>query len=321
MNRKILEEALLICKKERGKNTEKALNNIAYAVSVCPEIGVLMEKRRSLIFDSVYDSFIKQNEKPNLVEENEKIKNKIEKLLEEQGLSKNFLEPIYSCKLCKDTGYIGDPKKEICSCVKSYYSSLINTYGKSVVSQQTFEHFNEHVFPNDKPLDGSQVTQRNYMLLIRKRCEKYADELPAPEKRNMLLYGLSGLGKTFLLNCIHNRAIERNIQSVCLTANMLLDMIRKHYFSFEDSSMDIIRDSELLLIDDLGTEPLWENITIEQLFSLFDYRLRNEKCTVISTNLSLTDLQSRYSERISSRLFEKKSCELIKFLGVDLRRI
>ena len=77
---------------------------------------------------------------------------------------------------------------------------------------------------------------------------------------------------------------------------------------------------DVLMIDDMGVEPLMENITIVQWFNLINERQLRGKGTVISTNLNVEELRRRYTERITSRLLDGKQCMLLQFLGNDVRR-
>ena len=74
------------------------------------------------------------------------------------------------------------------------------------------------------------------------------------------------------------------------------------------------------MIDDMGVEPLMENITIVQWFNLINERQLRGKGPVISTNLNVEELRRRYTERITSRLLDGKQCMLLQFLGDDVRR-
>jgi DNA replication protein DnaC len=75
-------------------------------------------------------------------------------------------------------------------------------------------------------------------------------------------------------------------------------------------------DCDLLIIDDLGTE-LTNSFTNSELFNIINTRLLSGKKTIISTNLSPTQLEELYTERTSSRIFDR--FEMIKFIGNDLR--
>ena len=84
-------------------------------------------------------------------------------------------------------------------------------------------------------------------------------------------------------------------------------------------SMDALYETELLLIDDLGTEPLIENVTVEELFNLINERQNAGLCTVLSSNLTLNEIKARYTERIFSRLYDSNQCLKLQFLGRDIR--
>ena len=75
-------------------------------------------------------------------------------------------------------------------------------------------------------------------------------------------------------------------------------------------------DSDLLIIDDLGTE-LTNSFIGSALYSVINERALKKRSTVISTNLSISDLASRYSERIFSRI--NKDYSFLKIIGKDIR--
>ena len=138
-----------------------------------------------------------------------------------------------------------------------------------------------------------------------------------------MLMGNSGLGKSFLLNCVARRLIERGFSPVKLTAYRLFEAMRGAGFGDEQKAreFDRLMGAEILLIDDLGTEPMVRNITVEYLFSLINERTGGGMHTVIATNLSFEDLKNRYTERISSRLLDKNGFEVVGLAGEDLRLI
>ncbi len=104
-----------------------------------------------------------------------------------------------------------------------------------------------------------------------------------------------------------------------MTANQLIRTARKATFSRDQSELDDLYETELLLIDDLGTEPLIENVTVEELFNLINERQNDGMCTVLSTNLNLSELKRRYTERVVSRLLDRQHCQALHFLGRDIR--
>lgn len=159
------------------------------------------------------------------------------------------------------------------------------------------------------------------MGLARDKCERFAGEYPRGDVKNALLYGASGLGKTYLLHCIANRVRERGIDAVTVTAYQLLAALRQAYFSHDESAARPYFDAQLLLIDDLGMEPLVEGVTVEQFYNLLNTRMARGRGTVISTNLALDKMKERYTERVTSRLRDARSCLTVPFLGKDIRLI
>ena len=135
----------------------------------------------------------------------------------------------------------------------------------------------------------------------------------------MLLTGKSGLGKTFLLHAVAERLIERNVNVLIISAYKLLDLVRKAYFSNHEESAGELAEIDVLMIDDLGSEPLMQNVTVEQLFNLLNERLNSGLSTIISTNLTMEELQGRYTERIASRLRDKNNWKVITLEGKDIR--
>ena len=64
-----------------------------------------------------------------------------------------------------------------------------------------------------------------------------------------------------------------------------------------------------------------ENVTVEELFNLINERQNARKCTVLSTNLTLNEIKTRYTERILSRLRDAHACQTLQFLGRDIRQL
>ena len=114
------------------------------------------------------------------------------------------------------------------------------------------------------------------------------------------------------------RLIERGHQVLLISAYRFLETARRSYFEADGQLEDLIA-SPVLMLDDLGSEPMMQNITIEQLFNLINERQRRNLATVISTNLNLAELRNRYTERIASRISDRQQCEFLQLRGRDLR--
>ena len=316
MNNQVFAQVINILAERRRQNEREEERRREAVIAQCPEIGQVMDQRQEAVMKSVYSAFALPVE-DDLPQKVDGWNTRIRQLLAAHGYPEDYLEPVFQCPHCEDTGYVGTGKKQLCSCARALYAALLEQDG-SFKKEETFETFDPQRFPEDV-IDASGETQRGRMLKFRDYCEKYADNLPHPDKKNLLLYGGSGLGKTFLLRCIHARAQQRDIPALCVTANQLIRSARKAIFSQDQEGIDALFDIDLLLIDDLGTEPIIPNISIETIYNLINERQNAGLCTVISTNFSLTDLQKRYTERIMSRLLNQEICQVLRFLGKDIR--
>jgi DNA replication protein DnaC len=162
------------------------------------------------------------------------------------------------------------------------------------------------------------ITQRQLTELARRQCEEWADAWPEAATRDILLSGKSGLGKTFLIRAMAARLIERGGNVLIVSAYTFLQMARKSYFDGECGVREL-EEVPVLMLDDLGSEPLMQNITIEQLFNLVNERQRRNRATVFSTNLTEEDIRNRYTERIASRLTDGQNCLFLPLRGRDIR--
>lgn len=245
------------------------------------------------------------------------------KRLLQLGLPSDYLDPIYCCTVCRDTGYAGEPIREMCACMeKKLIDRLYESARERGTADQKFETFDESVFPDADLVDGVN-TQKKIALRARRMCREYAETYPQTDTLNILLTGNTGLGKTFLLHCIENKLLERGFSPICVTAYRLFETMRGAHFSDAEKrqEFDELVHCDILLIDDLGTEPVMQNITREYLFTLLNERLTQQRHTVIATNLSILELKELYGERVFSRLLDTVNVTPAQLKGKDLRMI
>ena len=164
------------------------------------------------------------------------------------------------------------------------------------------------------------MTERAYMEIVVRQCREFAEQYP--QKGNSILFtGGTGVGKTFLTNCIAKALIDRCISVIYLSSNELCEIFAKYKFG-RDSEDDIeesyryIVECDMLIIDDLGTE-LNNSFVSSQLFYCINERIGRKKGTIISTNLSMGMLKDTYSDRVTSRIMS--SYRIIPLYGADIR--
>lgn len=256
-----------------------------------------------------------EGEKDALAELKETISHLIEMkqdLLVGAGYPATYLDPIYTCEDCKDTGYINGQK---CHCFKQqivhllYEQSGLDTY----LQNQSFDKFSLSYF------EGDTLSSFSKILSISKDFVNSFDK----DYRNLFFYGTVGTGKSFLSGCIANELIRSGHQVIYISSANLSSVLSDAMFHHDKdisskATCEDLYSCDLLIIDDLGTE-FTNSVTVSQFFSLINGRILNSKSTLISTNLSLEDLRDRYSDRIFSRITDKYT--ILKFQGPDVRMI
>lgn len=230
-------------------------------------------------------------------------------LLKQVGLPPDYLQLQARCPLCMDTGYVGDPRRKHCVCLHKMLLER-QKFSSQIHPDETFERFDEGVYPSEE--------QRRRMVKYKRLLEQFADRIPETDRHNLVLTGESGLGKTFFLNCIAERVLSRGIGIKKLTAYTLNEQILSGIRQNADVSLGFI-EAPLLLIDDLGAEPMLNNITREYIFSILNERRNGKKHTVVATNLGMEELQERYGERVFSRLISSNDALVIELTGQNLR--
>ena len=240
-------------------------------------------------------------------------------LLTAAGYPADYLEPSYRCPDCKDTGFIGDEK---CHCFKQAVVDLV--YAQSNImdrlNEENFDIFDINYYSDVKD-SRLGISPRENMASVLKTCMRFIKHFDTLGG-NLLFYGHTGVGKTFLSNCIAKELLDTTHTVIYLSAPQLVEVLEKHTFGRDEDSEAVdempeyIKECDLLIIDDLGTE-MNNFFTASRLFSCLNSRLLQKKSTIISTNLSLDDLQATYSERIFSRLVSNYQVTLI--IGDDIR--
>ena len=290
------------------------------AEAACPEIGQVLEARQNLIFGTLRGILDGKASAEDIPQKMEVLNKRLTSLLRQHGFAETYLDPVCQCPVCGDTGYVGEVVRENCECFnQAFYARMYQRMGLSESTAQSFEAFDLNVFSAEK-LPGKTYSQRELMNVIRKTCEAYAENFPAVPVKDMLLMGQSGLGKTFLMHAMAKKLIQRGRNVLIISAYKFLETARKAYMNGNTDEMDTLMDADVLMIDDMGVEPLMENITIPQWFNLINERQLRGKGTIISTNLMEDELRRRYTERIASRLMNNTQCRLVQFAGEDVRR-
>ncbi len=239
-------------------------------------------------------------------------------ILQNAGILPNALELEYVCPLCKDTGF-ADGKE--CLCMKQklmdklYRQSNIH----DIIQNENFDTFQLKYYSN-APYPQQEMTPRENMEHIYKKALSFAEQFP--QSSSLLLWGPTGLGKTFLCNCIAKEVMDKGYLVLYFTAGQLCRLFEDYRFGNKDAEeetqdpMEDLLEADLLIIDDLGTE-FSTVLTSAELFRIINERALAQKPVVLSTNLSADKLIQQYSDRILSRI--RGTYEVMAFYGDDIR--
>lgn len=259
--------------------------------------------------------------KDSLREDIELISEKKKAMLLANNFPADYLDEIFDCPYCKDTGFIkGNP----CSCLKEVIVSQLYSRSelKEILQRENFDTFDFDLYSDTQIDEDTGESALENIETVVDYCHYFINNFDKTFD-NLLFYGRAGTGKTFLINCIAKELIEKSYSVIYLSAVQLFDLLADYSFRrsnnssvYRQISMNELLRCDLLIIDDLGTE-MGNSFTDSSLFDCLNERLIHQKSTIISTNLSLDDLQKNYSERIFSRT--TGNYKSFKIFGDDIR--
>jgi DNA replication protein DnaC len=216
----------------------------------------------------------------------------------------------YRCQKCKDTGWADGC---LCPCVKQRLHDELAAKSGLNLSLHDFSDADMEAFPPE-----NREGRKDLYARMKTYCEKFPDA----KYRNLFFSGNVGSGKTFLASCIANELLKKGKTVQLLTSFAFGNQMLKAHLAPLDERDDLIApllETDLLILDDLGAEPLLKNVTVEYLYLVLNERLTTAKHTVLTTNLSPADFLARYESRVCSRAMDKKSTYRAYMDGPDLR--
>ena len=267
------------------------------------------------------DAHLKEFEKETSALAKEKAR-----LLAEAGFKKTYLDEVFSCRHCKDTGYLQDGAR--CAC---HNRKLIEKrYNQSNLSErlkrENFDNFDIRYYSEERDKNRG-ISPRKNAERIYENCVKFVEKFDV-NYQNLLFCGRAGLGKTFLCSAIAKELLDKGKTVIYLTAAKLCKFFEDKRFRSEeypdgDGFENLIYSADLLIIDDLGAE-IPTQVTLSALFEVINTRIIEKKHTIISTNSDIfadeqarADFENTYSDRITSRLLGEFNN--LRLFGQDIR--
>ena len=332
MNNPLLKQVLNEYSIKREKAIKEAENRKRELLAVNPKLAQIEDELSKISIEATKSIIISDEEKKKKIlsdlkkQSNSLIKEK-NNILKEISKSTDFLKPHFECNICKDTGFVDkNGKSEMCNCLKQeIYNIAYNKSNIGNLERENFNTFNIRIFSDksDKQRFKSDISPRENMNLLKEKAITFIENFDDPNEKNLIFTGGTGLGKTFLSNCIASEMLKQGKTVLYQTAPVMLDEILDEKFGKGDPNFDLMENilhANLLIIDDLGTEKISET-KITELFTIINTRLLNQNHsitkTIISTNLTASELLATYTTRIASRL--AGTYRFLRFFGDDIR--
>lgn len=308
----------------REQRQEEAFSRIPALADLTAEIGTLgVRYARGILREEGGDA-------EELAARLKSLKERRAALLAQSGFAPNWLEPQWECPLCEDTGYMTAPDGRSsmpCSCSRQLV--LERLYQSSNLTRDTaigFDQFVEAFYPEEASREqyGVDGPVREHMRAVRDHVRQFVDQFALEGTRSLYLYGPTGTGKTFLAKSAGKALIEKNRTVLYLSAPAFFEAARAAKFHDADQpdaaeSYRRILDVNLLILDDLGTEPASDS-RYADLLSLLEERARpsrEPRRSIIATNMDVKRLYAAYNERIGSRVAGE--FDILPFAGKDIR--
>jgi len=202
-----------------------------------------------------------------------------------------------------------------------YYAAL-GKGEKAVRQTYTPADFDTELANRLKQLSGLpvKIPTKNTIPAFEKTFDMLQTYIAAfPTSKNLIFIGAAGTGKTYASRVVGGKLLDKGFSVLYVTAFNLIQRFKDYIFNFETSALDHLLTCDLLIIDDLGTEPKIKNISEEYLLNVINERMTQEKPFIITTNLSPDDILARYDQRLTSRILSKQTSVVINMKSKDLR--
>ena len=322
----LLARARAQLEKNRAENEAEHNRRVRVCYARIPELsridGEMRAQMRELLKLTIRHPTDMAEQIAALEKENLETQARRAELLTENGLPMDYLDDIYSCPKCRDTG---NGPQGPCECLDRLYNrELTKELGVLLqTGDECFENFDLSLYPDSyDPVRRCVPRELAEIALI--SCRKFAENFPAVSS-NLLLQGAPGLGKTYLSACVAREVAKKGC-SVCYdTASSALAAFERQKFSRDPEEqeqagrrVERMLSCDLMILDDLGTEMITP-MSISALYTLINSRLVSGRKTIISTNCSDEDLEKLYTPQICSRL--SGDYLSLPFAGQDIRRL
>ena len=315
------EQRRLLHEHELQNRKEKIYNEIPRIKEIDLELAkISIDTAKSILSSN-------NNQIEDLKRKIEVLKKEKYDILKKAGKRIEDLSLSYDCDICHDTGYVWENNSSVmCKCLKQKLLDLeYNKSNLTILKNQSFENFRLDLYSNEKNKAkyNSNLSPQENIAKIKEVALNFVNNFDDVNTKNLLFSGGTGLGKTYLSNCIVLELLKKGKTVLYQTSPVMLDMLISDLFNKNTSTSnfsDNLLNVDLLVIDDLGTETM-NSMKFTELYKIINTRLLNQNGkilkTIISTNLDLQGLFNTYDERIVSRFIGYY--DIFRFYGDDIR--
>lgn len=319
---KVLRRAINRLNELKADNESEYQRRRTVVYARCPRISQIDRELKATMAELV-GCVLKKSPDTSIIVERLKQRNldlqqERKSLLISNGFRTDYIDDSPNCPLCGDTGYVG---ASMCRCLKTFYiaeqkkdlSNLLK------LGSENFDTFSFDYYSKELNKEY-HISPRDNIELVYEICLDYSRKFSSASG-NLFFNGGTGLGKTFLASCIARDVSEKGFSVVYDTAVSLFDSFESLKFGAGNqpepaAAVSRFLNCDLLIVDDLGTE-MTTQFTVSALYNIINTRLMKQNKTIITSNLSMSDIRRRYSPQIVSRL-EGEYMTLV-FFGDDIR--
>lgn len=308
-----------------GDIRQKRVDEIEKSI---PEIAGINDEILRVNREELSARFAKNTEKTaELKKKRQELFEAKKALVKKAGYPENYTEAPFFCNKCGDTGYIDGTVK--CACFKALEADIVNSesglpdfLNAVPIEEMKTEIYDDTAPMPDLPRNAKKFTQKEYMeKAVIPRIRRYTAEFDGIGSHNIFMSGAAGTGKTYLTACVAKSLMASLHTVIYISASELFSTYSRAEFGRGDqgaleSRISLIENSDLLIIDDLGTE-YTTDLNKSRFFALIDSRLKRKLSTIISSNMNLNEVDAAYGERIASRI--NGEYMILPFFGTDLR--
>ena len=206
-------------KEERKNKIYSSIENIENLISKRNNLATKIMKSTLLNFDCSEDR-----------KEFKKLEKSIDELLVKNGFSKDYLNKIYVCEKCKDTGYFNN---SVCSCIMSdlVEDRVLESGFSNKKREQNFANFEFSLFDGNFEHANRLVNSREYIEKLISFSKEYCDNFKIKDY-GIFFYGKSGAGKTYFASAMVNYMLDKGKRACFITATEFFELMSNYSYSF-----------------------------------------------------------------------------------------